>query len=229
MLDAVSTGSVSSQKFLADRVGIAVGLVNALLRRAVNKGLVKVSQAPLRRYAYYLTPKGFAEKSRLVTEYLRSSLDFFRQARGEYAELLRRADSCGYRRLALVGAGDLAEIAALSAADARIGLIGVVDARTNREQICGLPVVRRLTDFGKLDAVILTDTQTAQASYAVLARHFDAERILVPSLLRVDPAALVPASCPGVVDNEQLLAGGVKPPAARTGQHGGVDLAAGTD
>ena len=45
------------------------------------KGLVKMSQVPLNRYAYYLTPQGFAEKSRLTAEYLSVSFNFFRRAR----------------------------------------------------------------------------------------------------------------------------------------------------
>ena len=44
-------------------------------------------QVPLNRYAYYLTPQGFAEKSRLTAEYLAASFDFFRRARGDCAAL----------------------------------------------------------------------------------------------------------------------------------------------
>ena len=62
--------------------------VNAYLKRCVKKGLVKVSGAPARRYAYYLTPQGFAEKSRLTVEYLSSSFSFFRQAREDCSAVL---------------------------------------------------------------------------------------------------------------------------------------------
>ena len=47
----------------------------------MKKGFVKAKAAPYKRYAYYLTPKGFNEKSRLVAQYLEVSLDFFRTAR----------------------------------------------------------------------------------------------------------------------------------------------------
>ena len=47
---------------LAAELGMAVGLVNAYLNRCIQKGLVKATQAPARRYAYYLTPQGFARK-----------------------------------------------------------------------------------------------------------------------------------------------------------------------
>ena len=62
LLESVERNGAQSQRLLASELGIALGLVNAYLKRCVKKGLVKVSEAPARRYAYYLTPKGFAEK-----------------------------------------------------------------------------------------------------------------------------------------------------------------------
>ena len=56
-----------SQTKLAKRLGIAVGLVNILMKRAVKSGAIKIKQIPGRRYSYYLTPNGFAEKAMLVT------------------------------------------------------------------------------------------------------------------------------------------------------------------
>ena len=88
LLSALEAGTSESQASLARRIGAAVGLVNALLRRSVRKGYVKMTSAPARRYTYYLTPKGFAEKSRLTAEYLAFSLDFFRRARRDCTALL---------------------------------------------------------------------------------------------------------------------------------------------
>src|SRR5438445_8329748 len=80
MLNAVEENSVVTQRSLAKELGIALGLANAYLRRCVSKGLIKVTHAPANRYAYYLTPQGFAEKSRLTAQYLALSFDFFRVA-----------------------------------------------------------------------------------------------------------------------------------------------------
>src|ERR1700730_10639848 len=94
LLNSVDDGA-QSQRRIAEELGIALGLVNAYLKRCIKKGLVKVSQAPARRYAYYLTPQGFAEKSRLTVEYLSSSFSLFRQARSDCVELLKSARSRG--------------------------------------------------------------------------------------------------------------------------------------
>ena len=87
LLNAVHDNSVASQRSMADTLDIALGLANAYLKRCVKKGLIKVRQAPANRYAYYLTPKGFTEKSRLTAEFLTQSFHLFRRARTESAEL----------------------------------------------------------------------------------------------------------------------------------------------
>jgi DNA-binding MarR family transcriptional regulator len=107
-----------SQRHIAAELGIARGLVNAYLNRCVKKGLVKVHDAPTRRYAYYLTPHGFAEKSRLTVRYRSNSFSFFRLVKADCARVLDAAKANGFGRLVLAGKSDLAEIAILCGAEA---------------------------------------------------------------------------------------------------------------
>ena len=81
VLDLVERDPSLTQRSVARELGIALGLANTYLKRCIHKGLIKVSQVPPRRYAYYLTPQGFTEKSRLTASYLAYSFSFFRQAR----------------------------------------------------------------------------------------------------------------------------------------------------
>src|ERR1700685_3834729 len=70
VLSAVERDSGVTQRHLAHELKIALGLINAYVRRCAKKGFIKIRQVPLNRYAYYLTPRGFAEKSCLTAEYL---------------------------------------------------------------------------------------------------------------------------------------------------------------
>ena len=88
LLTSVDSNGARSQRHIAAELDIALGLVNAYLKRSIKKGLVKVSQAPARRYAYYLTPQGFSEKSRLTVKYLSSSFSLFRKAKEDFAKVL---------------------------------------------------------------------------------------------------------------------------------------------
>lgn len=205
MLTSIERDSAITQRKLAGDLGIALGLANSYLRRCVRKGLVKMSQVPLNRYAYYLTPQGFAEKSRLTAEYLAVSFDFFRQARGDCVVLLRQCTARGWRLVALYGAGDLAEIAVLSAGEAGIEVACVIDSGEAGRRCAGLPVVadlaaaRLAAGSDGLDGVILTDTVAPQARFEQLlasaAEHgLPAGCVVAPSLLGV---SRTPVSVPG--------------------------------
>jgi DNA-binding MarR family transcriptional regulator len=91
LLESIERDGTRSQRGIASELGVALGLVNAYLRRCIKKGLIKVGEAPARRYAYYLTPQGFAEKSRLTIEYLSYSFSFFREAKAECARICQAA------------------------------------------------------------------------------------------------------------------------------------------
>ncbi len=191
LLQAVHENSTVTQRSVAGDLGIALGLANAYLKRCVKKGLIKVKQIPPNRYAYYLTPKGFSEKSRLTAEYLSSSFNFFRKARRECGELLERCKTRGWTRIALCGTSDLGEVAVLCARELDVELAGFVlrpgEAPAD-SRFAGLPIAASLLELGRVDAVIVTDLSAPQAAFDDLRRAVPAERILTPKLLRVSRA-----------------------------------------
>src|ERR1700732_2350870 len=144
LLESVQRGDAHSQRRLASELGIALGLVNAYLKRCINKGLVKVGEAPAKRYAYYLTPGGFAEKSRLTVEYLSYSFSLFRQAKTDCLVVLKAARANGIRRGAILGICGRAEIAAICALDCGISIVAVIDAQSELPSFIGVPVKRSL-------------------------------------------------------------------------------------
>jgi DNA-binding MarR family transcriptional regulator len=186
LLESVERGGEQSQRRLASELGVALGLVNAYLKRCITKGLVKVSGAPARRYAYYLTPHGFTEKSRLTVEYLSYSFTLFRRAKTDYAAALDAAHDRGFARIAILGVSDLAEIAALCALDTGIAIVAVVDAQSELGRFAGVPVVRSLDDIAdSIDAVLVTDIKAPRETTADAIKRLGAERVLVPALLGV--------------------------------------------
>ncbi len=188
LLDNVAGQGAPNQRVLAQRLGVSVGLVNALMRRAVRKGLVKIRQAPAHRYAYYLTPKGFAEKSRLVAEYLDNSLTFFRAARQDYGDLFARCAASGRRRIVLCGAGELAEIATLAAAGIEVTLAAVLDRETNQVSVAGLPVIRGVAALRPDDVVVICDGRDPQRAYDRMVAAISSERVIAPAFLLISPA-----------------------------------------
>lgn len=186
LLESVEQQSAPSQRHLAAELGIAVGLVNAYLKRCIRKGLLKARQAPARRYAYYLTPQGMAEKSRLTVEYLSHSLSFFRRARVDCANVLAEARAKGWSRMVLAGASDLAEISLLCALECGIEIVAVVDARAPMKAVGSCKVVKSFDDVtGSFDGILVTAVESSAETFVALNDRFGPDRVLAPAMLKV--------------------------------------------
>ena len=194
LLSSVETDGARSQRLIAAELGIALGLVNAYLKRCTKKGLVKVKQAPARRFAYYLTPHGFAEKSRLTVEYLSYSFGFFREAKAHCLALFQGAKARGIKRVVLAGQSDLAEIAALCAVDQAVEIVGVVQPGATETKFVGVPLFASFDEVPAFDAVIVTDLLNARETYAAAVARFGVSRVMIPKLLGVRIDAPVEAS-----------------------------------
>jgi len=190
VLNAVHESSDVTQRNLANELGIALGLTNTYLRRCINKGYIKVRRAPARRYAYYLTPKGFAEKARLTTEYLSDSLSFFRAARLQCSNNFALCARRNWFNVALAGTGELCEIALLSAQDFPIEIINIIDFNVDDDMFAGTPVVGELDALDNIDVILITDVVSPQTTYERLIEALPEERVLVLPLLRIVPPAV---------------------------------------
>ena len=185
LLNAVEENSRLTQRTIAKELGIALGLTNAYLKRCIRKGYIKVSQAPANRYAYYLTPKGFAEKSRLTADFLSISFNFFRHARTQCADVFAQCEVRGWRRVVFCGDSDLVEIAVLCADKFPVEPIAVIGLSSEGGLRAGLPVLGELADAGPIDAAIVTDLSAPQATFDNLIQRMPAERVLTPRFFNV--------------------------------------------
>jgi DNA-binding MarR family transcriptional regulator len=184
LLEAVERGDASTQRRLAADLGIALGLVNIYLKRCIKKGLVKVSEAPARRYAYYLTPQGFAEKTRLTADYLSWSLTFFRHARSSCTKVFDEAARRGWKKVALAGAGDLADIARICATDRMIAVALIIDASGEPVTEGQIPVVREIGAHAhSIDGIVVTSIGDAQACFEAAVEAVGAGRVLAPDVV----------------------------------------------
>ena len=190
VLDAVHREAAISQRTISKEVGVALGLANAYLKRCVRKGWIKVRQVPRRRYLYYLTAQGFAEKTRLTGEYLSSSFNFFRRARSQLAELMAECNDRGWKRIVFVGISDLAEIGIISAHEAGLELVGVIDSASDGGSFHGIPVYASLDKCPKVDAALMTTLDKPYPIYERLQEKIEPSRILVPPLLRMAMPAI---------------------------------------
>ena len=141
LLSEISTEAQLSQRELAKRLGIALGLVNSYLKNLVAKGFVRVNSFPKNRYAYLLTPKGFAEKSRLAYQHLSYFSGLYTVARQDYLKLFRSLAADGVKGVAFCGVDEVAEIAYLSLKETGLELDLVMDPGAAGEKFFGQQVL----------------------------------------------------------------------------------------
>lgn len=116
-----------SQRELARRLGIALGLVNSYIKNFVAKGFIRVKNYPHNRYAYLLTPHGMAEKARLAYQHVNYFSNLYTVTRQDYVHLFRSLEERGITRVVFCGVDEVAEIAWLSLREVGLELAEVMD------------------------------------------------------------------------------------------------------
>ena len=168
-----------SQRELSRRLNLSLGLVNAFLKRLVNKGYFKVTTMPRNRVKYFLTPKGLARKSVLTVKYLRYSVNFYKEIKNLLLKKYKELEETQRSSIVFFGAGEVAELAYLYLQLTDLRLVGVVDDKQNGNDFFGFEVedLSRL-DKDDWDTVLLTRLEdTEQDIRCLVEKGVSPERI----------------------------------------------------
>jgi DNA-binding MarR family transcriptional regulator len=199
LLNAVDNDSKVTQRTIAQDLGIALGLTNTYLKRCAKKGFIKITQAPANRYAYYLTPQGLSEKSRLTAEFLTQSFRLFRMARQEYSQIIEYQITLGRNRIAVFGGSDLTEIIYLCARDSNIDLVGIVAVSYEEPTVENTPIVNSVSDLEEFDIILIADLADPQNTYNNLINIIPKNRVFAPKFLNIS----MPKTLSGAQDSDQ--------------------------
>ena len=139
VLDTVSGNQSITQRRLAAKLGIALGLTNVYLKRLIRKGYIKCVNVQSNRLLYLITPQGIAEKTRLTYEFMDYSLHLYREVRQHLSEVLKPLAVDGEKRVAVYGTGEAAELAYLSLKEQGIEPVAILDG-DGGGSFLGMPV-----------------------------------------------------------------------------------------
>jgi DNA-binding Lrp family transcriptional regulator len=193
LLEALEQESRITQRTLSDRLGIALGLTNLYLKRLIRKGYVKCATVEPNRLVYLVTPRGVARKARLTYEFMKYSLDFYRDAR----QHLRRSLSVAVAqqsRVAIYGTGDTAELVFLLLREMGLELVAVFSEVDGPPSFLGLPV-QPIDEQGRVTYDVLVVATLERP--AGTARRLRQAGVPDGKLLMVRPAASRPPAAPG--------------------------------
>lgn len=180
LMGEVDRDGIISQRELSRRLNISLGLVNTFVKRLVNKGYFKVTTMPRNRVKYFLTPAGLARKSRLTVEYLRYSVDSYKEIKNLLLRKFREMEEKGVRSILFYGAGEVAELAYLYLQLSNVRLAGIIDNNAGHKKffnyrITGLESLPRMG----WDLILLTRLESPDEDIKRLMEYnIDPERIV---------------------------------------------------
>lgn len=141
LLEELERNQSPSQRYLAQKLNVSLGLVNSFVRRLAQKGYFKITTIPKKRVRYILTPKGMAEKTRLTYEYINYSYRFYKDACQKVANTFLQLSEQGVRRVVFYGVSPIAEIAGISMQETAIELVALVDQTPDQNPFLGQKVL----------------------------------------------------------------------------------------
>ncbi len=172
ILDELSNNDSLTQRDLSSRLGIALGLVNSYIKNLVSKGYLTVKTIPTKRYAYYLTPKGFAEKTKLTYDLLHDYTRVYREARKNLKQLFHDLQKNGIKRIVFAGSDEVAEIAYITLQETSLELVAVVDTADTGKDFFGIEVraFAAITEM-PYDCVVITTYVKKDKVYQELTKN----------------------------------------------------------
>ena len=191
LLEEVEHNSRVTQRGLATKLGIALGLTNIYLKRLVRKGYIKCVNVQSNRISYLITPRGIAEKARLTYEFMDYSLHLYGEVRQHLRAALQECAAAD-RRVAIYGSGEAAELAYLSLKEFGLEPVAVFDVDGRREFL-GMPV-RPIAEHDQVayDLMIVATLERSGQQLAALLQDGVPREKLLP--LRQDGLKDVPKS-----------------------------------
>lgn len=120
LLEAIAQNETVTQAGLANGLGIAVGSVNWYIKRLISRGYLKATRMDRTRLRYNLTAEGMSAFTRNATQYMKDSLQIYRNLRSGAKDAVSQMTERGIQRVYLDGDDEIMDILRLTCIEAGI-------------------------------------------------------------------------------------------------------------
>jgi len=127
LLEHLEQNPDATQASLAVQLGVAVGTINWHIKRLIAKGYIKARRVERRKLRYVITPEGLALRARLTLDFIQTSFRMYRLVRERSIEAIRQVEDAGYKRIFIIGEGDVAEVCRLTCLEKGLHILDVKD------------------------------------------------------------------------------------------------------
>jgi len=141
ILERLENNGHITQRDLSKEVGIALGLVNHLLKKMVNKGWIKIKNIDAKKIRYLITPEGAREKSSLLYRRVESTIHFYLDAKRVIKDKIIHLKNEGIENVSIYGINHISEVLFIVLKELGLELAHVVDDNKEGEVWFGYNVI----------------------------------------------------------------------------------------
>ena len=154
ILERLESNGHLTQRDLSKEVGIALGLVNHLLKKMVKKGWIKIKNIDAKKIRYLITPEGAREKSSLLYKRVESTIHFYLDAKRVIKDKVIHLKNEGIEDVSIYGINHISEVLFIVLKELGLELAHVVDDSKEGEVWFGYTVVK-MDEFVKSNTNVL--------------------------------------------------------------------------
>jgi DNA-binding MarR family transcriptional regulator len=141
ILERLENNGHLTQRDLSKDVGIALGLVNHLLKKMVTKGWIKIKNIDSKKIRYLITPEGAKEKSSLLYKRVESTIHFYLEAKRVIKDKVIHLKNEGIEDVSIYGINHISEVLFIVLKELGLELNSVVDEKEEGKEWFGYKVI----------------------------------------------------------------------------------------
>jgi DNA-binding MarR family transcriptional regulator len=141
ILEKIEGNGHLTQRDLSREVGIALGLVNHLLKKMVRKGWIKIKNVDAKKIRYLITPEGAREKSSLLYKRVESTIHFYLDAKRIIKAKVEHLKGDEVKSVSIYGINHVAEVLFIVLKELGLRLDCVVDNSKKGKEWFGYKII----------------------------------------------------------------------------------------
>ena len=126
-----------SQRSLAHKLDISLGLTNSILKNLISRGWIKAKKDTGRKLLYLITPQGIANVSRLMYTRFQETLHYYHYTKDLLTAYLIKLYQQGEKTVNIYGTGQLAEITYYAGISTPLKLDVIISDDPSKEKFLG--------------------------------------------------------------------------------------------
>jgi len=107
VINEISNNNKPTQRHIAKKVNISLGLTNLIIKHLIKKGYIKIKEVPPRTLQYILTPKGFAEKAKKSCLFTLRTINSIKAIKENIEDIIAKEYKYGARNFIISGNREL--------------------------------------------------------------------------------------------------------------------------